>query len=373
MSRGTTFVGLDVHKASLYVAVIGRGGTRSEWQVEHKPAAVKALIKRLKELGDVAACYEAGPCGFSLMRQLNAAGVSCVVIAPSLIPRKPGERVKTDRRDARKLAEMLRAGLLTVVHPPTPDQEAVRDLCRARDDVRQDCMRTRHRLAKFLLRHGRSWPKAQWTIAHRKWLTEQTFERVAEVATLDAYVHAVSTAEASLAVLDEKIEQAAVTDEYKEMVGILRCFRGIDTLTAMIILSELGDITRFDSAPSFMSFLGVTPSENSSGGPKGRRLGGITKAGNGHVRRVLVESAWSYHGRASPLSRRLLLRRKGQPLWAVEIADKAQLRLMKQRRKLTDKGKPTPLVNTAIARELAGFIWGALTERARREKQQAAK
>ena len=371
MSKGTTFVGMDVHKASIYVAV-AEPSTRDArdatvWQIENKPAAVAKLARKLKAYGDVVTCYEAGPCGFALLRQLDGHGVPCKVIAPALIPQKPGQRIKTDRRDATKLAMLMRAGLLTDVRPPTPAQEAVRDLCRAREDVVEDTMRARHRIVKFLIRHGRSFDGSNWTKLHREWLVKQKFEHAAQQATFDVYVSALQATEERLKSLEKQVEDVAAQKPYAEPVALLRCFRGIDTTTAMIVLSELGDLTRFESPRELMSFLGITPSEHSSGGPDGRRQGGITKAGNGHVRRVLIEAAWQY--RHSPLvGKKLRMRRKGQPLWALAIADKCQTRLCSRRRRLTDKGKPANKVNVAVARELAGFIWAMLVEHARKTK-----
>lgn len=362
MNSGSTFVGLDVHKASIFVAVLRSDGGREEWQVENKPAVVARLAKRLNAFGHTISCYEAGPCGFALMRQLQGLGLECYVIAPSLIPRKPGERIKTDRRDARKLAEMLRANLLTFVVPPTPEQEAVRDLCRARDDVRSDRMAARHRLGKFLLRHGRTFEGKSWTLCHRAWLEKQKFERSAEQMTFDVYMGILSAADQRIADLDRKVTAIAETPEYKDAVGVLRCFRGIETVTAMVFLSELGDIARFENAPALMGFLGVTPSEHSSGGPAGRRLGAITKSGNGYVRRLLIEAAWHYR-HAPRTSLTLRRRRAGQPEWAIRIAERCQLRLCARHRHLIERGKPSAKANTAIARELAGFVWAALTER----------
>ena len=237
-------------------------------------------------------CYEAGPGGFALQRQLEAEGIECRVIAPALIPRRPGDRVKTDRRDARKLAELLRADLLTAVHPPTIDQEAVRDLCRAREDAVTDRTRARHRLAKLLLRRGIAYDGRNWTLRHRRWLLTLRFEHPAAQATFDDYLRALEGVEERLRTLEQELAECASSDDYREAVGLLRCFRGIDTVTAMTVLAELGDVTRFGSARQLMSYLGLTPSEYSSGARQQR--GPITKTGNAHVRRILVESAWHY-------------------------------------------------------------------------------
>ena len=286
----TTYAGMDAHAATIRVAVLAaEGGRPEEWQLTNERRSVKRLAQRLRRMapGPLVACYEAGPGGFALQRQLEAEGIECQVIAPALIPRRPGDRVKTDRRDARKLAELLRADLLTAVHPPTIDQEAVRDLCRAREDAVTDRTRARHRLAKLLL----------------------------------------------------------------------RCFRGVDTVTALTVPAELGNVTRFGSARQLMSYLGLTPSEYSSGARQ--RRGPITKTGNSHVRRILVESAWHY--RHPPrVGAALRKRREGQPGWAVVLADRAQTRLYRRHRRLAAHGKPSVVANVAVARELAGYLWAVL-------------
>ncbi len=361
MQRGTTFVAMDAHKASIYVAMLLAGESKPvEWQLDNRRPAVAQLAKRLKKdsAGDVVACYEAGPTGFALMRQLESLGVPCKVIAPALIPTKPGDRVKTDRRDARKLVSLFRAGLLTAVHPPTLEQEAVRDLCRARDDARDDRVRARHRMSKFLLRRGLSFSEGrQWTKRHRAWLLKLRFEHAAAQATFDEYLRAVDAANERIVTIDEALQKEADSDAYRELVGLLRCFHGIDTVSAMIFLSELGDVTRFKSARQLMGYLGMTPSEHSSGGRQNR--GGITKAGNSHVRRILIEAAWHYRHRPRP-GEALRQRRKEQPGWAIALADKAMTRLHRRRQHLAALGKPSQKVNVAVARELAGFLWGTL-------------
>ena len=336
-------------------------GKPEEWQLANEPRAVKRLAQRLKRTapGPVVACYEAGPGGFALQRQLEAAGIECRVIAPALIPRRPGDRVKTDRRDARKLAELLRADLLTAVHPPTIDQEAVCDLCRAREDAVTDRTRARHRLAKLLLRRGIAYDGRNWTLRHRRWLLTLRFEHPAAQATFDDYLRALEGVEERLRTLEQELAASAcaASDDYREAVGLLRCFRGVDTVTALTVLAELGDVTRFGSARQLMSYLGLTPSEYSSGARQ--RRGPITKTGNSHVRRILVESAWHY--RHPPrVGRELHNRREGQPGWAVVLADRAQARLYRRHRRLTGNGKPSVVANTAVARELAGYLWAVL-------------
>jgi transposase len=307
--------------------------------------------------GPVHVFYEAGACGYALQRQVTTTRVSCDVVAPALIPRKPGERVKTNRRDARKLAELGRAGLLTAVQPPTPADEAVRDLARARDDVREDLQRCRHRLGKLLLRRGLHYTGRNWTRAHRQWIDSLTWTEAAERVVVDDYLLAIDHTEARLLELDARLADIADREPYREPVGWLRCFRGIDTLTAMLILAELHDFRRFASAPALMAYLGLVPGEDSSG--EKHRRGRITRTGNALVRRLLVEVAWHYQHRPS-IGVALARRRKGQPGRVIAIADKAQQRLCRRFRTLAAEHKPAPKIAVAIARELAGFVWAAL-------------
>jgi transposase len=329
------------------------------WIAENEPKAIDRLHRKLERdaPGPVRVCYEAGPCGYALQRQLTKGRVSCVVIAPALMPRKPGDRVKTDKRDARKLAELFRAGLLTTVQPPTPAEEAVRDLARARDDARDDVQRARHRLGKLLLRRGLHYAGKNWTKAHRQWIKTIHWEHAAERAVVDDYLLAIDQVESRLVELDVQLTETAQTEPYREPVGWLRCFRGIDTLTAMLILAELHDFRRFPSARALMAYLGLVPSEDSSG--ERHRRGRITKTGNTLVRRVLIEASWHYQHRPG-VGPGLAGRRKGQPARVIAIADKAQQRLCRRFRQLKAKDKLPTKVVVAVARELAGFIWAAL-------------
>jgi transposase len=358
-------VGLDTSKKSLQVAVRRPGEKDAvEWQEANDARGVKRLVKRLKREapGELRVGYEAGPCGYALQRELRAAGVECIVVAPSLIPVKPGERVKTDRRDARKLAECLRAGTLTEVHPPTPEQEAARDLCRCREDVRQDLERSRHRMGKLLLRRALVHPGCAWTQAHRTWLRSLRFEEAADRAVFEDYLLAIEHLEERLRGLEEKLAGLSVQEPYREPVGWLRCFRGIDTVTAMTIVTELHGFERFRTARELMAYLGLVPSEHSSGGKQ--RRGAITKAGNSHLRRVLVEAAWHYRHRPGE-SAALRKRREGQPAWAIAIADRAQQRLHKRFWRLLGRGKAHNKTVTAVARELVGFLWATLSQHGR--------
>jgi transposase len=311
--------------------------------------------------GEVRCCYEAGVCGFALKRQLEAAApLVCEVIAPSLIPAKPGDKVKTDRRDAKKLLHLFEAGLLTEVCPPNEQEEAVRDLCRCRDDLRQDLLRARHRLSKFLLRRAFVYKDGRnWTQKHHEWLRGVRLADGNEQVVLNDYLLAVEQLRERMKSIVAEIERVAQEPQYCEVVGALRCFRGIDTITAMTVVAELHRFGRFPSPRDLMSYLGLTPREHSSGDKQQR--GGITKAGNSHVRRVLVEAAHHYRHRPG-VGVNLRKRRQGQPSEIIKIADKAQHRLNRRYRLLTARGKHKNKVTIAIARELAGFVWAALQQ-----------
>ena len=362
-SKGITYAGLDVHKSGINVAVILPGSTQvdAEWQLANDARSRVRMVRKLKRLGGghVSVCYEAGPCGYALQRELRDAGLKCAVVAPSLIPAKPGERVKTDRRDGRKLAELFKADLLTEVHPPTPEEEAVRDLTRAREDAKRDLLSARHRLTKMLLRQGFVYRQGcNWTQRHRAWLKSVRFELREQQAVLDNYILAIEQIEGRIEHLEEDLTEAARSERYAEQVGWLCCLRGVDTVTAMTIVTELHDISRFRNARELMSYLGLTPSEHSSGGRTSR--GSITKAGNSHVRRVLVEAAWNYRHRPA-VGACLARRRKGQPAGVIAIADRAQQRLYRRYYRLKEGyRKPHNVVTVAVARELTGFIWSIL-------------
>ena len=360
MKQVTTYVGVDAHKKDLFIAMlVGAETTPVTWQLANEPNAVRRLVRRLEREapGAVRVCYEAGPCGYALQRQVTTSRVSCQVIAPALIPRKPGERIKTNRRDARKLAELLRAGLLTEVRPPTLEEEAVRDLCRARDDAREDMQRARHRLGKLLLRRGLHYSGRNWTRAHRQWLDSLQWTQPAERTVVDDYLLAIDHVEARLIELDARLTEIAQAEPYRQPVGWLRCFRGIDTLTAILILAELHDFRRFHSPRALMAYLGLVPGEDSTG--EKHRRGRITRTGNALVRRLLVETAWHYQHRPG-IGVALTRRRQGQPSRVIAIADKAQRRLCRRFRRLAEQHKPAPKIAVAIARELAGFLWAAL-------------
>ena len=360
-SRYGAFVGLDVHKETIAVAVAlpGRGEPEYRGEIANEPKALKKWLDRLgTEFGGALLlfCYEAGPCGYGLYRQLLEAGHECQVVAPSLIPKKPGERVKTDRRDALKLARLLRAGDLTALWVPDTEQEAMRDLTRARDDMKGQERKARQQLNAFLLRHGHHWPrgKSRWTPAHENWLAGLKMEHPWQQVVLEEYIAAERAAGERVAQLNDHLMRALPEWSLAPVVDSLIALRGVDKLAAIVLLAELGDISRFESPRQLMGFLGLVPSEHSSG-PR-RRQGGITLTGNAHARRMLVESAWSYRFPAR-WTKHLKGKARNASAQAKQIAWKAQTRLCGRYRTLTRAGKNTKLVCVAIARELAGFIW----------------
>lgn len=362
MIQTTTYVGLDVHMKDIVVAMLKPGETEPiEWKLRNEAAAVRRLAKRLrKEATDELLCvYEAGPCGYVLQRQLLADDVPTEIVAPSLIPVKPGERIKTDRRDARKLAESARARTLTFVQPPTRADEAVRDLSRCREDAAEDLTRARHRLSKMLMRRGFVFRQGRnWTGKHRKWLRSLCFEEPATQAVFDDYLAAIEAIEDRIRSLNAHLETIAAEEPYRERVGWLRCFRGIGTVTAMTILAELHDFRRFEDPRRLMAYLGLVPGEHSSGGKT--RRSGITKTGNCHVRRALVETAWHYRHRPA-VGKALAARRTDQPAEVIRIADRAQRRLHRRFHRLVlHRGKPSQKAIVAVARELVGFLWAVL-------------
>jgi transposase len=358
-----TWVGIDAHKKTLVVAVLRPGKSEpDEFTVENNERSIRSLVRGLEKgaRGQIRVCYEAGPCGYALQRRLNSDRIACDVIAPSLIPRKPGERIKTDRRDARKLAELYRAGVLTVVEPPTPEQEAIRDLCRCRETVRADLGRCRHRLVKMLVRRGFIFDATSrlWTQRHRAWLRSLEFENEIDRAVFTEYSLAIEQAERRLNAMESELEKAAQLPLYREHVAWLRCFHGIDTAIAMIFIAEIHGIERFDSPRKLAAYLGLVPTLYASG-DRARR-GGITKTGNAHIRRAILQACWHYRYPSRGVGAALRARREGQPERVLTIADEAQRRLTKRYRHLTDRGKNPNKAVIAVARELVGFFWAAL-------------
>jgi transposase len=370
------YVGLDVHKETIAVAVAepGRGEPVYRGEIANKPKKVEKLVAKLSESyggGLLLFCYEAGPCGYVLHRQILACGHDCQVVAPSKIAKTPGERIKTDRRDALKLARLLRSGDLTAVWVPDRDQEMMRDLSRARDDMKGQERKARQQLGAFVLRHGHHWPrgKSRWSQAHYDWLESLRFEHPWQQVTLQEYIDAAKAASARVAQLSDHLMRALPEWSLAPVVDSLIALRGIDKLAAIILLAELGDISRFDSPKQLMGFLGLVPSEHSSG-PR-RRQGGITLTGNGRARRMLVESAWSYRFPARQ-TKHLKAKASNASPAAKQIAWAAQKRLCGRYRTLTRAGKNTKLVCVAIARELAGFIWDIVRQEMARVAPQAA-
>jgi transposase len=355
--QNVRFVGLDVHKESIVIAVADGDGSAPD-VVGTIPNDSRLLVKRLKKLAlpaSLRVCYEAGPTGFGLYRALSKAGIACEVIAPSLVPRQTSDRVKTDRRDAVKLARFHRSGDLTKVHVPDVVTEAMRDLERARDDAKRAERTARHQLSKFLLRHGRRYEgRTAWTATHLDWIRNQMFEHEAHNRVLADYVQTVEASTARVDTLTRDIVDLVETWSLRPLVKALQALRGVQLISAVILAAEIGDFARFASAPALMSYLGLIPSEHSSGTTKSR--GRITRTGNGHARRILVESAWSYRFGAK-MSSGIRRRNEGLATEVQSIAWKAQRRLHGRYKKLMGRGKNKQQTVTAVARELAGFVW----------------
>ena len=355
----TVCVGLDTHKAKIAVAVAepGRAGeVRFAGEIANRPEAVRRLLERLGDKhGKLNVCYEAGPCGYGLHRQVVGLGHDCTVVAPSLVPVRAGDRVKTNRRDALTLARLHRAGELTAVWVPDPTHEAMRDLIRARTAAMEAVRRARQQLQGFLLRHDRVFTgRKTWSAAHRRWLAGLRFEHPAQQIVLQEQIDAVSQAEDRRERLGEQIRELVRDWSMAPVVAALQALRGVAFLSAAVLVAEVGDFRRFANPRQLMAWLGLVPSEHSSGSKVER--GGITKAGNGRARRVLVEGAWSYRFPArvtNPIQARL----EGVPEAVRTIAWKAQLRLCARFRRLVGAGKNANVVTTAIAREMAAFAW----------------
>jgi transposase len=354
------FVGLDVHAETIAVAVAEKDGeVRSLGTISNREQSIRKLVTKLSGCGTWRACYEAGPTGYTLYWQLTKLGIECMVVAPTLVPMKAGDRVKTDRRDAERLAKSFRAGDLTPVWVPDAAHEALRDLVRAREAAKKDQLRARHRLGKFLLRQGRRPAERMtaWTQRHLDWIRREVkFEQFAQRATLEDYLEEVDHLGQRIARLEKAIDEAieGAPAMMRAVVSALQALRGVAKMTAITIVSEVGQLSRFAKARQLMGYSGAVASEDSSGERTSR--GGITKTGNAHLRRVLVEAAWSQ--RFAPLlTRRLRERQEGLSAEVLEIAAKARHRLSARYRRLLARGKSKQQVVTAIARELLGFVW----------------
>jgi transposase len=357
--RSTRFIGLDVHKATIAVAIAEEAGPPSSYgSIPNDPSAVRTLMTRLGHPDvELRVAYEAGPTGYTLQRQLSTLGIQCIVVAPSLIPKQAGNKVKTDRRDALKLARLLRSGDLTPVWVPDEAHEALRNLVRARADAKADQLRAKHRLSKFLLRQ-RCWPPIhvrQWSKRYFTWLHQLEFEHLPDRVVFADYLAEVNAAGDRITRLDGALHQCAQSSTQITLIRALQAFRGIGFLSAVTLVAEAGDLRRFRTAPQFMAYAGIVPSESSSGGKQQR--GAITKTGNRLLRHVLGEAA--HHARRTPrVTCKLKQRQADVPPEMIQLAWRAQVRLHTRYRHLSTRIGALKAV-TAIARELAGFIWAA--------------
>lgn len=354
-----TYVGLDVHKATVSVTVAEGGRDGEVRQIGVFPNCPGVLSKMAARLGKggrrLSFCYEAGPCGYGLQRLLTTDRHECIVVAPSLIPMKAGDRVKTDRRDATMLAKLHRAGELTPIWVPDVAHEAMRDLIRARATAVRVLAKARQHLQGFLLRHGKAYAGTRtWTLAYRRWLTTVRFNHPAQQIVFQDYIHAVADAETRRDRLTQQIEELLPAWPMAPVVAALQAMRGVALVAAVTIVAEVGDFRRFANPRQLMAYLGLVPSEHSSGNTV--RRGGITKAGNTLGRRVLIEGAWTYRMSAR-VSRKLHDRLESLPSAVRDIAWKAQVRLCGRYRRMAAAGKPSVVITTAIAREMVGFIW----------------
>jgi transposase len=354
------YVGLDVSKEKIAVAIAdeGRETPRYWGTIAHKPEAVRKLMKQLAEADTtIEVCYEAGPTGYELHRWLLSMNIACTVVAPSLIPTKPGESIKTDRRDAVRLAQLFRSGELTAVYVPSRDDEALRDLVRARADAREDYHRSKQRLIHFLLRHQIHPPATivrRWTKAYRTWLEGLSFDRVPEQIAFREYLHTVRECEERIKRIELGIAEQAIAGPHAPVIQALQTLRGVALLTAATLVAEIGSFMRFRSPAQLMAYIGLVPREYSSG--QSVKRGRMTKTGNAHLRRTLVESAWSYRHRPA-IKNDLEKRQENQSLEVQAISWKAQNRLHLKYRKIVLKGKHKNIAIGAVARELVGFVW----------------
>jgi transposase len=374
MKKCIRYLGLDVHGREIMAAVVEEDGKeRYLGVIPNRPESVRDLINRLGEKEQLRAVYEAGPTGYGLYWQLEGMGVSCEVAAPTLIPTKAGDRVKTNRRDALKLARYHRSGDLSYVWIPDEDLEALRDLIRAREAAKRDEKRARLRLKSFLLRHGLRAPQGAraWTTKYRAWLEAMTFERAALTGTYQDYLHEVHHHELRVRRLEAAIEEAVeqAPEQFREVVGALQSLRGVGKTTAIGVTAEVGSFSRFPHPQQLMGYSGTVPSERSTGDKHHR--GAITKTGNSHLRRLVGESAWSYRHRPA-LRYALKKRQEGQAAEVVEISWRAQVRLCGRFHRLVARGKTKQKVVTAVARELLGFMWAIGVEVERRRTNATA-
>lgn len=364
MKDNTKFVGLDVSKEKIAVAIADQGREKPRYygMIPNTPEAIRKLVKKLGEPENLKVCYEAGPTGYPLYRLFLGMGIECDVIAPGLVPQMPGDRVKTDKRDAVRLAQLFRSGELTSVYVPTEEDEALRDLVRAREDMTEDGLRIKHRITKLLLRYDIRPPEKvgrNWSARYREWIYTLKFEHSPLRVAFTEYLQSLHEVEQRLKRIEEEIETQATEGVHAPMIQALQCLRGVAVITATSLVAEIGSFKRFRTPKQFMAYLGLVPSESSSGSL--RRQGKITKTGNKHARRLLIESSWSY--RYLPAVQGKLKRRQsGQPSSIQSISWKAQQRLHKKYFRLLSRGKASNTAVTAVARELAGFIWAIAQE-----------
>jgi transposase len=354
---------MDVDSERIVVAIL-RGAENEmaeELVIRNKVSALRKFFTKLKSCGDVIACYEAGCFGYELYRRLTEMEVACIVAAPGLIPHRPSNRIKTDRRDARTLVRALRNGDLTAVHVPTKEDESVRDYLRMFEDTKTDLKKAKQRLLHFLLRRGLRYQEGNnWTEKHKAWIRSLEMEHTIDQETLSEYLSQIGDLEERCHRITSRIEEIAGEEVYRDRVATLKAFKGIETLIALSFVVEIGDFRRFAAAEQFMAFLGLVPSEHTSGNK--RRLGGITKAGNSHLRRLLIEASWHYRS-YNGASKRLMKRRIGLEPSLVSYANRAGRRLNRKYLRLVFRGKRNQVAVTAVARELSGFIWGAMVDK----------
>lgn len=363
MDSITKYIGLDVSKEKIAVAVAneGRGPAQYFGEIPDQIEYIRKVLRKIGDFSRMEVCYEAGPSGYVLKRQLESMGVKCIVVAPSLTPKQPGNRVKTDRRDAVRLAELLRAGELTEVWTPGEEDEALRDLVRAREDAKEDLLRAKHRILKFLQRHGIEKPAGvrPWSTKYCAWLRSLQFESAALQSTFDEYRLALEEIEGRLKRLEDEIHRQAENSVHAPVIKALQALRGVKEVAAASLVAEVGCFSRFAEASQIMAYAGVVPSEYWSGSEV--RRGSITKSGDNHLRHILIECAWSYRHKAH-MSEAIRKRQEGQPASVRAIAWKAQVRLCQKYRNLVSKGKSSGIAVTAVARELLGFIWAIARE-----------
>ena len=364
MKDNTKYVGLDVSKENIAVAIADEGREKPRYygMIPHTPEAIRKLVKKLGDPDQLQVCYEAGPTGYGLYRLFLSLGIECEVIAPGLIPQKASDRIKTDKRDALRLAQLFRSGELTPVYVPTKEDEALRDLVRAREDAKEDELRAKHRFTKFLLRHDIRPPKEvgkNWSYKYKQWLETLTFENSCLKIVYQEYLHHIREIQERIKRLEEEIETQGTTGVHAPSIQALQSLRGVALITATTLVAEVGSFKRFRSPKQFMSYIGLVPSESSSG--ELQKKGKITKTGNRHVRKALIESSWSYRYQPA-VKGRLKKRIEGQPPTIQSISWNAQNRLHKKYFRLLARGKSSPAAITAVARELAGFVWSVAQE-----------